>query len=288
VSLAFGIWPHPTAAKIASEALFVQNYGHPIWSHTWSLAVEEHFYICLVALLVWLAAAPHGRGIRLLPRIVASVLIACLAMRLVTAWLVPSFSFHVHLAPSHLRFDALAFGVLLSYWYHRDTEALAQWTVKRAVPLAVLAFVLLMICAGVPRPTYVGHTVIQTLQYAGHGCLLLLVVLHPKWQGVHDSIVGRLLQGIGRFSYSIYLWHMGVLVWSRTLIAHVAGDPASHANLKLAVYAALVIPVGILAARVVEMPILLLRDRVFPSRSENLRCLSNPAGDDHRSQPVPS
>src|ERR1700732_285133 len=27
------------------EIFYVQNYGPYIWSHTWSLAVEEHFYI---------------------------------------------------------------------------------------------------------------------------------------------------------------------------------------------------------------------------------------------------
>src|ERR1035437_9769085 len=30
-----------------SEMLYVQNYGPSIWVHTWSLAVEEHFYILL-------------------------------------------------------------------------------------------------------------------------------------------------------------------------------------------------------------------------------------------------
>lgn len=31
----------------ACELLFLQNYGPSIWSHTWSLAVEEHFYLLL-------------------------------------------------------------------------------------------------------------------------------------------------------------------------------------------------------------------------------------------------
>jgi peptidoglycan/LPS O-acetylase OafA/YrhL len=32
---------------IAGELLFVQNYTQSIWEHTWSLAVEEHFYLLL-------------------------------------------------------------------------------------------------------------------------------------------------------------------------------------------------------------------------------------------------
>src|SRR5882762_10148526 len=32
---------------LLSEGLFVQNYGPAFWGHTWSLAVEEHFYLLL-------------------------------------------------------------------------------------------------------------------------------------------------------------------------------------------------------------------------------------------------
>jgi peptidoglycan/LPS O-acetylase OafA/YrhL len=39
-------------SQILSEALFVQNYGTPFWGHTWSLAVEEHFYLLLPLLLI--------------------------------------------------------------------------------------------------------------------------------------------------------------------------------------------------------------------------------------------
>ena len=33
------------------ELLFIQNYGPHVWSHTWSLAVEEHFYPPLAAIV---------------------------------------------------------------------------------------------------------------------------------------------------------------------------------------------------------------------------------------------
>jgi peptidoglycan/LPS O-acetylase OafA/YrhL len=37
----------PRLTQWACELLFLQNYGPSIWSHTWSLAVEEHFYLLL-------------------------------------------------------------------------------------------------------------------------------------------------------------------------------------------------------------------------------------------------
>ena len=43
--------------KVLAEICFVQNYFPGLWPHTWSLAVEEHFYLTLpwlLILLVWL------------------------------------------------------------------------------------------------------------------------------------------------------------------------------------------------------------------------------------------
>ena len=44
------------------EALFVQNYLARVWNHTWSLAVEEHFYIGLTILLWGLARFRGGKN----------------------------------------------------------------------------------------------------------------------------------------------------------------------------------------------------------------------------------
>src|SRR5262249_23529139 len=42
--------PTPTKGLIG-ELLFLQNYLAALWNHTWSLAVEEHFYLGLALLL---------------------------------------------------------------------------------------------------------------------------------------------------------------------------------------------------------------------------------------------
>src|SRR5271169_1218036 len=45
-------WHVPiTAREILGEATLTQNYIGAIWGHTWSLAVEEHFYIFLPVVL---------------------------------------------------------------------------------------------------------------------------------------------------------------------------------------------------------------------------------------------
>src|SRR5207248_2040034 len=44
--------PHRFRASTVTELLFLQNYSSSLWNHTWSLAVEEHFYFLLVMLFV--------------------------------------------------------------------------------------------------------------------------------------------------------------------------------------------------------------------------------------------
>jgi len=41
--------------SVPSRSLLVQNYWHGVWDHTWSLAVEEHFYVLAAgcASLLW-------------------------------------------------------------------------------------------------------------------------------------------------------------------------------------------------------------------------------------------
>jgi len=67
---------------------------------------------------------------------------------------------------------------------------------------------------------------------------------------------------------------MVVLVWSRTLISHLARHVDSHRDLAVLTYVVLVIPAGIVAAHLVEIPVLAIRDRFFPSRSDDLRSLA--------------
>ncbi len=272
ISLSCGIWPNATPATIVSEALFVQNYARPLWPHTWSLAVEEHFYLALVAVLVWMTRSRDGRRIRLIPVIAATVAILCLAGRCLTAWAMPEFSFHYHLAPSHLRFDSFAFGLLLSYWYHFYPELLYAAVRRWWTVLAIVAIAILVPCTFIARHTLFGHTFLQSFQYVSHGIVLLLAIFLPSLETLYGSFAGRAVQAIGRYSYSIYLWHMGVLVWSSELLQwqRFLQDDADNALLHLAVYAALVVPVGVAAAMLVEMPIIAIRDRLYPSKAAGM------------------
>ncbi|MEI8213227.1 MAG: hypothetical protein WCI02_13845 [Planctomycetota bacterium] len=53
-----------------AEVLFIQSYFVGVWGHTWSLAVEEHFYLELSALVVYLIARVPNHPFSGIPSIV--------------------------------------------------------------------------------------------------------------------------------------------------------------------------------------------------------------------------
>ena len=82
--------------------------------HTWSLGVEEHFYLLLpIALLALIAGAGGGKNpFRRLPLFCAAVALLLLAMRIFTDFHGRYGDQH-NLEPTHLRLDSLLCGVLL-------------------------------------------------------------------------------------------------------------------------------------------------------------------------------
>jgi peptidoglycan/LPS O-acetylase OafA/YrhL len=88
---------------------------------------------------------------------------------------------------------------------------------------------------------------------------------------------GNLLARIGTYSYSIYLWHLvaaslGLTLFRRfyaKLSVIVPSGLMSQQPQPLIAFAAYVagsVASGIIRAKLVEMPVLKLRDRYFPGR----------------------
>jgi peptidoglycan/LPS O-acetylase OafA/YrhL len=235
-------------------ALFVQNYVSTaalpaIWGHTWSLAVEEHFYLLLPPLL-WLLARS---GFRLLPVCFALVAGAVLAMRFRAGWHLSGGELDIWYAPTHLRIDSLFFGVLLQ-WMRTFHPALFLSIARNRYSVVPVAGAIAML-AVFPLESQVMHTIGFTVLYLGFGALLVMMVDRPPMRILNP------LARMGGYSYSIYLWHRLFAI----LIPH-SGLPA------FALYLALSIAWGILMAKLVELPALAVRDRLFPAKAPLALC----------------
>lgn len=245
----------------------LQNYFGPDrqmpWSHTWSLAVEEHFYLALPLLLLVLVR--FGR-MRWIPAITLAVAIGCLGMRLMN-WNKP-YSWYTQLMPTHLRMDSLLFGVLLAYAYHLKPSVLAFVPRFRILLfVAGLALIAPMFCLPMESPFV--FTFGYTMNYLGYGCILIACVdadTGPLAR-VLTSRPARAIALIGFFSYSIYLWHL--VAREQVLYRlHAWGRHGAAAYLLMTgADIALAILFGVISALLIEQPFLWLRNRLFPSRT---------------------
>jgi peptidoglycan/LPS O-acetylase OafA/YrhL len=239
--------------QLIASWFFLQNYFHEdkvylILSHTWTLAVEEHFYLLLPLLLTLLIGLFSGRApFRVIPALFFSIASSCLALRYFTlgpypyAWM------------THMRLDGLFAGVALGYLYHFKMPLFRKLTGHYALVLAAL------FCAPAllfNQPDRIVQTFGLTFLYVGFSFLVAWsVVRSPK-----TSLGQAMAKGaarIGFYSYSIYLWH--------TLICDAFLYQSNLSLIKFWIYIATTVAGGCAMAHLVELPYQALRERLFPS-----------------------
>lgn len=254
------------------ELFFVQNYGPSMWNHTWSLAVEEHFYLCLPPLLLLLCACHRGATdpFRRLPMLFGILAVALLGARILVTVLYP-YANRTHVYPTHLRIDSLFFGVLLSYFYHFHAESLERfvrghrWWLAIAGTAAILPpFILTLDQSPFLR------TAGFSLLYLGFGSLMLVALICGHTRFTTPSRWIRFWAYLGSHSYSVYLWHIPVWLWLMRAALLELGVNLNYWQEFLA-YVAASFGWGVLAAKGIEFPMLQIRDRLFPALTRPIR-----------------
>jgi peptidoglycan/LPS O-acetylase OafA/YrhL len=253
---------------VCAELFYFQNYGHYICFHTWSLAVEEHFYFILAGwffILKWRAGPNRPINFSKIPNIFIGVAVLCLLLRSITWWVVlgvtaqNSFWFK---RADHAVIDALFFGVLLSYYWHNCwSEQVKKRIISLRLPFAFAGLCLLL-------PGFIPILNIDLfrifgfmLLYLGAGCLLLSSF---SLDYGYCPVFLKWLAWSGKYSYSVYLWHL-LAGYSLFPLVDTGLDTRLGWALDALIYFALCWIVGIILARLIEFPALRMRDRWFPS-----------------------
>jgi len=265
----FKIWPqyyvflfatlltgHRALRELWGNLLNIQNYVGGI-AHTWSLAVEEHAYLLLVLCLT-IAARCRARVRTLFWSLLAAVLLV-VAMQLYLSWKrYDTFTW------THTRVDGIFCGVLLAILYHYRPELFRRLQTMRWLWVTCIVATLLYL-----RFANMSWILAAPLSWdlANLMGVALLMLLYRHRPHVRRSAIYRFIAWIGFYSYGIYLWHVSVTAPLEHLASRLPSG-IGHPLLWIGPPCC-GIALGILTTKLVELPSLHLRDRLFPRRVDS-------------------
>jgi len=246
------------------EVCFLQNYVGRVWRHTWSLAVEEHFYV-VIAAVMWVASSTGTLDRRRV--IVSGCVLVLFSVLTYRCWLMMTVPFNreTHMFATHVRIDSLLFGSLLAYWWHFECDATIRIMRRYCLLWSVAAIACLWPLTQRAYDSPLIHGPGFTLNYLGFGAVMMLglagcfskIERHCRWISVP-------LVFIGRRSYGIYLVHMAAYHLIDDLLPETMVFDARfflHAGLSTVLSVAL----GALMTALIEAPALRLRERCLPA-----------------------
>jgi peptidoglycan/LPS O-acetylase OafA/YrhL len=138
---------------------------------------------------------------------------------------------------------------------------------KRLISAALSAILLSSCLIFAPASRFM-LTVGLTMLYLGFGLVLVLSLrtydVFPQALAKPFSLVGSSLAYVGMYSYSVYLWHLPVESWGLSFLGRILHVQVGR-TVGLLLYMTAAIVFGIFLSRLIEYPVLRLRDRVFPA-----------------------
>jgi peptidoglycan/LPS O-acetylase OafA/YrhL len=241
----------------------IQNYvdGDRPLGQTWSLAVEEHFYLLLPILLS--ALVMRKLIWNSFPMFAVATLAISFVFRL-TLMDVP-YSPQTHIFATHIRIDNLMLGVLLAWLAKVDHPVLA-FLMKHRFLMSLVAIGCIAIPTFFERSDRFVFTVGYSLFAVGYA--IIVVLAYKTTLEVDTSRLTLFHKAgilVGQCSYSIYLW-MAIMA-GRPLeffASRVKFDSSLAYWVFLIIYFIWASTIGIIMHRIVEIPINAFRNKLYP------------------------
>jgi len=247
------------------ESLFVINYvggyiNHPIlWAHTWSIDVEEHFYL-LIALYFYFLIKYKMLSRKIFIRTMLCLFIFCFAARLINNIIYPQYNFYKDISETHLRIDGLFFGVFLSYFNQFEKNIILKIQSKKILILYLAIPILLINFYFSQENNYWISVYMLGINPVAWG-LIMVSLLNSQNKFLNKR---NLITKIGLNSYSIYLWHILINLFLIKILLHLGVKLYFITNWYsyFILYFLISIFLGIFLTKLIEAPFLKLRDKL--------------------------
>lgn len=236
--------------SILSELFFMQGYITGLWQHTWSLCVEEQFYIIFPLIVLLLVKA---NAFKKLPYILIVMCALVILMRGLSYTGAPLFT------QTHLRIDTILWGVFIAYFYLNYNSYFDMlFRYKNGIKVGALLLLGIAFILFIKSP-FVFQIIGFNFMAIGFSVFLLLSI---KMENIKNGFLDKLfnmISYIGTCSYSVYLVHIPL----NLLILSFSFSKTEFYNYYIAnsIYIVCSILVGILINKFIEQPILKLRNK---------------------------
>lgn len=225
--------------------------------HTWSLSVEEQFYLAL-PVIIWLLARWQARRSSHAPLLPVVLGVLALCSFVTSWWLIATGRTETAFYLSPFRAWEFLIGSLIAV---EGLPTLRNIHLQRTGRIAGLVLIGIAVFGYRPNTSFPGVSAL--LPAAGAAIYL--------WSGISGPAISRwrfspvhVANFFGRISYSLYLWHWPVVIYARFIKLTAPLAPG-----EIATVAAVSVVLSYLSYRFVEQPF--RQKRIIPERGPILR-----------------
>lgn len=242
------LWMSNVSFALTQADYFAPGAENNLFLHTWSLGVEEQFYLIWPALLLWsLGHRRTGLRVARLKGIMLAIFALSLGASIFLTPRYPQWAFYM----MPVRAWEFAAGALI--WLHFGSERAGESIERKASSLSIvhwLGWLGLGMIAGAAvgygmQTSYPGWRAVVPVLGA---TFVIAAGRAGSMRGVSRVLSLPWLQAIGRVSYAWYLWHWPVLVLGHAVTG-------SHAPWVRAIEVLVSLGLAVASYRLVETPV---------------------------------